>query len=150
MLSQVRVVDVSITPDPAILAAGEVIADNAPFTILRALGIGGTLDSVAIVDESTQGAALSVVFFDVATSVGTPNAAPSISAVNAAGYLGHVTFATTDYLNLTNSRVAVKGNLGIGLKATSATQQVGIALVNGAGTPTYGATVIKLRLGIRD
>lgn len=150
MLSQARVVDVLITPDAAILAAGEIIADNLPFTIFRAGGVGGTLDSVTIIDQSTQGAALTVLFFDVATSLGTPNSLPTISAALAAGFLGLVSFATTDYVSLVNSRVATKGNLGIALKATSSTQQIGVALLNGAGTPTYGATTIKLRLGLRD
>lgn len=140
---------VTLTPDTSTLAAGDVIVDTQVVpACVKADDAPGLLQSFVLVDESDQGAALTVWVLRANSSVGTENAAPSITDANAANILGYFDIATTDYKDLGGVKVASIKNIGIVVKPASGTDDLYLAIVNGAGTPTYGASALKASLGI--
>jgi hypothetical protein len=141
--------NLTMTTDTSAYASGDVIADtqqlDAAFRITDGKGV---LQSLVLIDESDQKAALTVNFHDTSTSLGTENAAPSISDANAIGYLGSVDIATGDYRDWGGVSVVCLKGIGLPISAASGTDDLYVSILNSTGTPTYGATAIKLRLGI--
>lgn len=146
-----HIVDVTLSADTSIFANGDVIADtqivsNACFDKARA----ANLDSLVLIDEDDQGAALDLYFFDANVSMGTENGAPNVTDASMRSLLGIVPVATSDYKDVGGSKVANLRNLGLMLKPATDALDVYVAAVNGAGTPTYTASGLKLRLGIES
>ena len=140
-------VDVALSTDTAAYASGDVIADSQVVAAcVRANDAFGVLQSLTLIDEDDQGVALTVLFLDANVSVGTENAAPSITDVNARNVLGWVSVATSDYVDLGGVRVAFKSNLGMVVKPATGTDDIYVAVVNGSGAPTYSASGLRLRL----
>lgn len=132
---------VTFSVDTSAYASGDLIADTQE---IDGVGFGWkhtvVLDSITLIDESDQKVALSFVFLNASTSLGTENSAPNISDANAtAAVLGQITFAATDYVDLGGVAVATKANLGLVLQTGAATDSLYVAIVNSTGTPTYGA-----------
>lgn len=144
-----RVVDVTLSPDTSPLGANDVAV--ATQVIKDALGSdqeGGVLLSVQVIDKDDQKAALTLFFFDADVSLGTANAAPSITDADAARILGKVDVGTADYHDLGGVSVASPAFDPFGLKPAPATRNIYVAVRNGAGTPTYTANGLVLRLTI--
>jgi hypothetical protein len=142
-----RLLEVTLTLDTSAYADGDVLADTQP--ILRALRAENSvskLDSLVLLDEDDQGVALDLVFFSANVSLGTENAAPSITDANARNQLGFVKIATTDYIDLGGCRIATKTNIDLPLKSAAGTTTLYVAAITRGGTPTYTASGIKLRL----
>jgi hypothetical protein len=141
---------VTLSIDTAAYASGDLIADTQIVEgALRLTNGTGVLQSLVLVDRADQGVALDVYFLDSSVTMGTENSAPSISDDNAGSILGVVSLTTSDYNDLGGARVGHKENIGIVLKAASGTDDIYVAVVNGTGTPTYGAAdALRLRLGI--
>ncbi len=134
------VVEITMTLDTSAYTAADLLADVQAFTGVRAAGGRSVLQSITIIDEDAQGVALSVIFSKTSTSFGTENSAPNISDANAsAGILGFVPIATTDYIDVRN--------IGLVLESGADTN-VYVGILNGAGTPTFTAAGLKLKLGI--
>ena len=146
---QVTYIDVTLTCDTSILAVGDVIADSQIIAAcVRANDAAGVLHSIAMIDIDDQGTAVDLIFMKTSTSVGTENAAISISAANMAlGYLGHVAIAAADYYDAINSQVVVKTNVGLAIEPATGTDDIYVAAVCRSGTPTYTASGLQLRLG---
>lgn len=138
---------VTFTLDTLIYAAGDVLADTqAVAGSFRTPGTG-VLHSVTILDKDNQAAAaMTVYILKSNVSLGTENAAISITDANAAEIIGIVNIASGDWISLINSRLAFKGNLGIPVKADTGTSLF-VALSTG-GTPTQTATGITGFFGI--
>lgn len=143
---------VTMSTDTSQYASGDLIADTQQVdAALRVADGKGILQSITIIDEDNQGAALYVLIMRTSTSMGTENSAPNISDANlTAGLIGIVSVATTDYITLSGAKVAFKGNLGIPIQAVSGTDDIYIAVLNGAGTPTYTASGLEMVLGIQQ
>jgi len=143
---------ITLAPDTSILAAGELVADTLVVpNIVRTKNFGAILQQASIIDSANQGAALTLVFLGSNISLGTVNSVPNISAANSGSILGQVSFATTDYVALTAGiKIAQKTFLGIYLKPDTDTRDIYVAVLNGAGTPTYTANSLKIRLGLDD
>jgi hypothetical protein len=144
-----KLLDVTLVSDTLILASGDVITDTAAIVgAVRAAAGLSLLRSVALIDEDDQGQAIDLVFFGANRSLGTKNAAPTISDANARDYLGHVAILTTDYTDLGGVRVAQKTLAdGLVLKAASG-KDVYVSAICRSGTPTYTASGLKLRIGL--
>lgn len=141
-------VDVALSLDTVAYAAGDVLADTQVVaSAVRATDALGVLQSVLVLDEDDQAAAFDIYFLSANVSMGTENAAPSITDVNARNLLGVVNVAASDYADLGGCRVAFKPNIGMIVKPASGTSDVYVAAVNGSGTPTYTAAGLRLRLG---
>ena len=107
----------------------------------------GVVASIVLNDEDDQGIALDVVFLDANTSLGTENAAPSISDANARNILGIVSVAAGDWTNIGGVRVATLRNINLPIKGASGSTSVYIALIS-KGTGTYTASGITGRISI--
>ncbi len=141
---------ITMTPDTAILASGDLIADTQQLDgAFRVTNGTGVLNTLTFFCGSDQKAQVHVFVHDTTTSMGTENSAPTISDANAAaGILGFVTIETTDYVDIGGTSVASIKNIGLPVKAVSGTDDLYFSVVNGSGTPTYGASSIILRPGI--
>lgn len=135
--------------DTNIYAAGDVLAATQEVAgAVRFPGGTGILQSIQILDEDDQtAAAMTVYIFQSNVALGTENAAISITDANARELLGVIAIASTDWVDLINSKVAQKNNLGIAVKAEDDSTSLYIALST-AGTPTQTASGITARLGI--
>lgn len=142
-------IDVTLTLDTAIYASGDVLSDTATVTnAMRINGGTGILQSIAVIDQDDQKAQLKIFVLGATASLGTKNAAPSISDTDALNILGNpITIETTDYTDLGGVSIAGKDNIGKVVKAATGSRNIFIAVLNGTGTPTYTAAGIKLRLG---
>lgn len=144
-----RLVDVTLTLDTNAYTAGDVLAatqlvENA----VRDKNQIDTLESLVVIDEDDQGAAFDIYFFSANSALGTENAAPNISDADARNLLAIVSVGTGDYKDVGGAKVAFFRDLGILLKPATDTTNIYVGVVNGAGTPTYTAAGLKLRLGI--
>ena len=143
------VVEVTLSLDTSAYASGDVLADTQVVTAALSIKNGkGVLQSVLLIDEDDQGAALDLYFLSADVVMGTENAAPSITDANARSILAVVPVATTDYKDLGGVRVANLAGLNRVLKAVAGTPDIYVAAVNGSGSPTYTASGLRLRLGI--
>lgn len=142
-------IDVTLTLDTLIYAAGDVLSDTATITnALRVNGGTGILQSIAVIDQDDQKAQLKIFLLGETASLGTKNAAPSISDADALKLLGApIVIETIDYTDLGGVSIAGKDNLGKIVKAIAGSRNLFISVLNGSGTPTYTASGIKLRLG---
>lgn len=139
---------ITLSLDTSAYAAGDVLADSQVVDgALRVADGTGLLMGVTLIDKSDQKVPLTVYILSGNVSMGTENAAPSISDTNAAHILGFVDFETADYRDLGGVAVAYK-QTSIHLVAASGTDDIYVAAVNGSGAPTYAADGIVLRLGI--
>lgn len=143
-----NIVDVTLSLDTSAYASGDVLADTQQVAnALRVNDGTGVLHNVVVVDQDDQGVALDIYLLSANVTMGTENAAPSISDANAVNILGRVQVQSTDYYDLGGVKVANLRNLAMLVKAVSGTKDVYVAVVNGTGAPTYTASGIKLRLG---
>lgn len=142
-----EVVEVALTVDTSIYAAGDVLSDTAAFTGVPVNGGRARLVSLAVIDEDDQGAALDLIFFSANVSLGTKNLPPDISDANARNVLGHVSIAGTDYVDLGGVRVATKSGLDLLLESAAGSKSVYVGSIT-RGTPTHTANGLRLRLGL--
>ena len=142
-------VTVTLSLDTAIYAADDVLADTQEVAGALAASDGtGVIESIQLLDEDDQGIALDLVFLDANVSIGTENAAPSVTDANARSILGRVRIATTDYIDMGGCRVATLLRVGLGIKAATGTDDIYIAAITRGGTPTHTASGIRVRLYI--
>jgi hypothetical protein len=147
-----KVLDVTFTLDTSAYASADLVADTQAVSTTAFDQKGGCmiLDSITMLDEDDQKVALYAVFLEDSTSMGTENAAPSISDANARKILGVVPIASGDWLDIGGSGIASVRNIGLPLKAASGSQALYVALVNAAGTPTYTANGLRAKFGFRQ
>ena len=142
--------DATFTVDTSAYASGDLIADTlALSSAFRVSDGSGVLQSLCLIDKAAQGVALYVVLLSSTTSLGTVNAAPNISDANAVNILGVVSIGTSDYVTVSGTKVATIRNIGLPIKAISGTANLGAAILNSTGTPTFGtASDLVARFGI--
>jgi hypothetical protein len=141
------VLDLTLSLDTSAYADGDVLAATQEVSnAVRESGGSGVLQSIVVVDKDDQGEALDIVIFDSSATLGTENAAVSISDADAAKILGIVEVLATDYVDLVNSQLVTKDNLGIVVEASGSASLYVAAISRGTGT--YTASGIVLRLGI--
>ena len=141
-------IDVTLSLDTAIYASGDVLA--ATQEVANAVDTaGGTalLHSVVVLDKDDQGQPIDLVFLRSNVSIGTENAAVSVSDTDAAEILGIVSVAAADFSDLGGCRVATLPSVGLVLKAGAGSTSVYIAAVS-KGTGTYSASGIVVKLGL--
>lgn len=142
------VIDVTLVADTSIYANNDVLAVPQEITgVFRHAGGRVKLDSIVVLDGDDQGTAIDLVFFNASATLGTINAAISISDADAAKIVGHVAVAAGDFKDYINSMVAVKTAVGLIMEAAAASTSLYIGAVVRSGTPTYTASGIKLKLG---
>lgn len=140
-------IDVTLTLDTSAYTAGDVLADTQVIaSAVRANGGRAILQSLTVIDEDDQGAAMDIYFLGTNVSLGTENAAPSVSDANSRQILGLVSVASGDYKDLGGMRIACIKAIGLLLEAEANATDLFIAVVT-QGTPTHTATGVRIRLG---
>lgn len=146
--ASVNVVGMTLLLDTSAYAAGDVLSDTAILAAVAPVPGGSIqLRSVHVLDEDDQGVAFDIVFFDSLVSLGTFNAAPTITDVNARSLLGIVSVPSANFVDLGGARVATLLNIGLVLKAAAGSSDLYVATITRGGTPSYTAAGLKLKLG---
>lgn len=145
----IQLVDVTLSLDTSAYTAGDLIADTQEVaSAVRAADAKGVLQSVVVIDEDDQGAAIDLYFFSANVTMGTENSAPSISDANIRNLLGIVSVASGDYKDVGGAKVAVKSGIGMIVQPASGTDDIYVAVVSNGSTPTYTASGVRLRIGV--
>jgi hypothetical protein len=139
---------ITFSLDTSAYAIGDVLADTQILTACLRVNDGtGILQSMTINDKDDQGFGFDVYILNANVSIGTENAAPSITDANADNILGSFPVLSGDFKDLGGCRHACIKNIGIPVKGASGTDDLYIALVvQGAGT--YSASGITAIFGI--
>jgi len=125
----------------------DVLAATQELTgALRVAGGSGALNSIVVIDQDDQGAAMDIFIFNASATLGTENAAISINDADAAKILGIIRVVANDYVDCINSMVANPSFDPIDLEVASGTS-IWVAAAT-RGTPTHTAAGIKLNIGI--
>lgn len=147
LASAIVYTDVTLSLDTAIYADGDVLAATQVVSNgVRVDDEPGLLQTIVVVDEDDQGIALDLVFLSANTSIGTENAAVSISDAGARDICGIVSVSAGYFMDLGGVRVATLTAVGLPIKPATGTNDFYIAAIS-RGTGTYTASGIKLRLG---
>lgn len=145
--------DVTLSLDTSAYADGDVLAATQEITHVFDIDGGtGIWQSAVVIDKDDQGQAFDIWLLGDDVSIGTENAAVSVSDANAAYLLGKVSIASGDYYDAGGVRVATKAgsDLGFLVQAAADSRSLFVAAVS-RGTGTYTASGIVLRLGfLRD
>lgn len=143
--------EVTLTLDTSQYADGDVLAATQAVTGAARVNAGQVaLQSIVLLDKDDQGVALDLVFLRTNVGIGTENAAVSVTDANADEILGVVEVAAADYVDLINSQLVTKTNVGILMDAAAATTSLFVAAIS-RGTGTYTASGITLKIGlVRD
>ena len=148
----IRYVDVT----PTVLNADAYDAGDVLFAtteIPNATGPSGepcTLESITIVENADQTAAIvTVFFFDSNVTFGAADAAPSISDANALGSLGSYAMPSANFLDVGGAKIAHASNLGIPVKSAAGSRSIYFSAIS-AGTPTLATGSLKFRFGFKD
>ena len=138
----------TLSLDTSAYASGDLLADTQEIAL--AVGSNGgkaLLQSIQLLDESNQGVAFTMHFMAAATSFGTENVAPSISAAAMRDAIAIVDIGVGDWRAVGSTcKVANLKNIGAGIKASAGNRSVYVAVVNGSGTPTFAASALQLRM----
>lgn len=129
---------ITFSLNTSIYADGDVLADTQVLTAcLRVADGTGILQDVIFNDEDDTGQPFDVLILQANTSIGTENAAPSITDANARNIIGRFQVLSGDWYDLGGVKIASIKNIGIGVKAAAGTTNLYVALISrGAGTYT--------------
>jgi len=151
--SQTKVIEVTPTMDTSAYASGDYAGTVMTLAnAARAPGLGGVLQTLALVDKADQGAAMTLHFFSqLPTITSADNAAIDITDANAAYYIGSVAIATADYYDFGGNKNAAIKNIGLAFRpdptAPSTVQNI-YAIIVMAGSATYAASSLTFKFGI--
>ncbi|PPE78319.1 hypothetical protein C3941_19860 [Kaistia algarum] len=141
------VFDVTLVLDTSAYADNDVLFIGQEITnFFSAAGGKRMIQNLAVIDEDDQGVGFDLLLFNADPSIGTINSPPSISDANVRKFLGKVSVAAGDYIDLGGCRVADVTPIGKELKGV--TTSLWIAGITRLGTPTYTAAGLKLKIGV--
>lgn len=143
---------IAITPtcDTSIYASGDLLFDlTAVANAVRANGDIAYIKSLTLIDKDAQGVAMDIYVSTGSTTMGTLNAAPSISDANIVANQMQLLcqIATSDYATLSGAKVATL-EVSRMVEAAAASRSIYIGAVTQGGTPTYTASGLVLLVGL--
>lgn len=144
-----NVITVQLTVDTAIYAAGEVMSAVQEIPAVYNDGRNVVaLHSITVLDKDKRSQPFDILFFDsLAAMGGALNAAVNISDADAEKIVAIVSVLAGDYVDLVNSSIAIKSNVGQVIEVPEGTTSLWMATI-ARGTPTYtNAANIKIKLG---
>ena len=144
-MSQRSVYDITPVLEAAILADNDVFFVPIEIPQVFEKGLARVLDSIVVLDGDDQATEFDLIFFNADATLGTLNAAVSISDADAAKVIGAVSLLTTDSIDLINSTLFVKRNIGMVMKGATASLWVGGVVRS--GTPDYTVSGMTIKLG---
>lgn len=144
----IRVVD--ITP----VLSTSIYADNdtlfVPIEITGVFKDNGPAEliSATVFDGDDQGTEFDLVFTSANLAFGVINDPVDAADADALKYLGAVSFVAADVVDLVNSQLFVKRNIGL-IMAPGATSSLWVSGIVRSGTPTYSASGMKIKLAFK-
>lgn len=146
-------VTVTLSLDTGAYGANDLLADAQEVAGV-ALVTGGEAElvSLMVVDEDDVKAAFDVYLTSVNTTWGSENSAPTVSDAAGRSIQAVIPIATGDYKDLGGVAIAqprIAQNIGVVCQCVGGTSLY-CAVVNGAGTPTYTASGVRLVFGFRQ
>jgi hypothetical protein len=146
----VRWVDLTLSLDTNAYATGDVLADTqeADDTAFHMLDTSIIVQSVFILDKDAQAAALDILFLNSLVTIGTENAAVSVSDANALRICGAINVVAGDYISLGSgsSYALPQFNPFIISAASPGDKSLYVAAI-ARDTATYAADGLVLRIG---
>lgn len=140
----------SVTPtvDTSAYTAGDVLFDTTAIaTAVRVSGGSAVLRSLTLIDKDDNTAAqIDLVFLSANVSLGTVNAAPSITDANATKILAIVPVPSANFIDVTGSKVATVAGLDVRLTPDTGTTIYVAAIARGTPTQTLLGIVLNLQL----
>lgn len=146
-------ISVTLSLDTSAYASGDLLADAQAITG-AALASGNPVELVSLlcIDEDDQKVAFDVYVTSSSATWGTENSAPSIADADARSIQAIIPIAAADWKDLGGVAVAqprLAQNIGV-VCETSGSTALYVAVVNGAGTPTFTASGVRLVFGFRQ
>lgn len=141
-------IPITFVADTSAVADGDIITDTVEIPgAVEGVGSGSLLTDLVLVDQSDNTAiAIDIFLMRSNTSLGTKNAAPSISDTNALEIIGRVRVADTDWIDIGGAKIATLANLGITLVAGTGSSIYASVVARGAAT--YAASAIRALFGV--
>lgn len=143
-----KVIKITPTMDTSAYAAGDVFFATTAAALSRANDTSGVILDLTVIDKDDNKPAFYIVIMNANNALGTFNVAPTISDANASAIIGIIEISAGDYKDLGGVSVAHVRGLVIPFQPASGTQNVYIASVLTAGTPTHTASGIDLNFGV--
>ena len=132
---------VTATADPKDGAAytdGDVIGGLLTFTVTGTVSNGAILNSLYMVDDDSEGAALRLYLFDTEPSAIADDAAFAPSAADLKEMFGTIDIAAADYVTVNSLDYVYKDDINQVIQFDGKNQFYGYLVCNGS-TPTYAA-----------
>lgn len=151
---QTRQIDQQLTTDTAIYASGDVLVD----TVAVPLGVNPQagkirlkIEQVTVIDKDALSGAFDIVFLSANNSLGTINAAVSISDANSLAVVKTVSVTSSNYTTLTSggnvvANIDLAAPIFIECPADSANFYVGLI---SRDTKTYTASALYVRFAVQ-
>lgn len=141
--------EITLTLDASVgYASGDVLAATQEITdAMRANGGTGVVHSLVVLDRDDQGVAMDIMFLKTNVSVGTENAAISITDANADEVLGIVEITAGDFVDLVNSQLVTKTNVGLTVGADTGSKSLFLAALS-RGAASYTSWGITAKVGL--
>jgi len=147
-LETADIISLTLSLDTVAYGNGDVLADTQEMAgVMRANGKTARLDSLVVIDADDQGQPMDIYFLKSNVSLGTENAAPSITDANALEILGKVSVYSTDFSDLGGVRVALPDFKPFMLQSGAASTSIYVAAIS-KGTGTYTASGVTIKAGI--
>lgn len=143
--------EVDVTVEAAAYAAGDLIGGKLSITVppwAAGGGAGFLIQSVAVVDQAKQSAALDVLFFneDPSATTFTENAPLDVADGDMGKIVGFASLSV--YTALNDNSFGLIGNLALPCVLAAGGSTLYAAIVS-RGAPTFAATTdVKLRIGL--
>lgn len=141
-------VDYTPTVDTNALAAGDIFSDTAALTnVAPFTDTPFVFRHVQMIEKQDQNFSADMWFLNSNVSLGSLNAAPSLSDTNGEALQDFATIYTSEQRDLGGFKRWGKGfGAGIPLMPASGTRTLYVALVVAEWTPTFAASSLKMRL----
>jgi len=132
--------------------ANDAVGGRMTFAIpasSAAVGGGGSVLSLTVIDLSGQNAALNLFLFDQPFTATADSAVFAPSAADLANCLGVIQVQTSDYVSAgANGSVATVKGVGLAVRAINTAALLIYAQAMTTGTPTYALSALTFKLGL--
>jgi hypothetical protein len=133
IFNRTKTIEVPLTISETAYSAGDVVGGLIDLDVHSAGG-GGVVRRVILVDEDGKDAVFTLYFFDRPPQTIADDAAFEPDAADVLRLIGTVEIAAADYLDLNNTSVALKGDLGMDYTAVDGRLYVYLVCT---ATPNY-------------
>ena len=117
---EARLLDVTLLCDTTAYAANDLLVATQKIpNAMRDIDFPAVLQTITIIDEDNQGAAMDIYFLDANVNFGRFNQLPTLSGVGARSIMARLGIATTDWKTINNVRVATFGSSKYATKTSS-------------------------------